>query len=958
MDVVFTANACHLQDRLTKRVLPLGKLCHGLYYTLDKALIPTYAGRPTFPNTSAATVASKDLLQHAKLMHLRLGHMPFSRIKILLPSLDIKAVQDTFVCSICPLAKQTRLSFPSNHVKTTSLFDLLHVDVWGPYANKTHCGCSLFLTIVDDYSRNTWVYLMKSKEQSVHILQQLLVLIETQFGIRVKTIRTDNAPDLCAGPMLRFYQSKGIIHHRSCVGTPQQNGVVERKHRHLLETARALSFQSNLPSSFWGDIILCAAYLINRMPLVSLDNVSPYEKIFGHTPNNDHLRAFGCLCFVSTLKHGRSKFSPRADKCVFIGYPFGQKGYKVYHPKTKKVFVSRDVQFMEHHFPYHFPSPNDTPPTPPPFQFYLPTHNPPSSFYDTYTTPSPTPPTPTYSSCIPTTLPLSPITSHTPPTTLPTDPPNTLPPHPPPTLSTPSLRRSTRPQSKPSHLQDYYCNIVHYHDLPISHQLLLANHAQWHEPKSYKVASQDPQWVHAMQCELDALHQNNTWDLVPLPPHKKAIGSKWVFKVKLKADGSLERYKARLVAKGYTQEYGTDYQETFSPVVKMTTIRCIISVAAHRRWPLFQLDINNAFLHGDLHEEVYMLPPEGLSHPPNTVCKLKKSLYGLKQASRQWFAKLTLELLHHGFIQSKNDYSLFIRDSSGSFTLAAVYIDDIILTGNDTSFIDKIKAHLHRVFSIKDLGRMHFFLGLEVSYIPEGTVLSQRKFTKELLLESGITHFKRVATPLPVHLKLQSSTSPLLPNPTLYRSLVGKLNFLTHTRPDLSFSVQTLSQYMQNPTDQHFAALTHTLHYVAGTVGQRISLNGSNNLTLQAFSDFDWAACLDTRRSVTGYILMLGSSPISWKSKKQSTVSKSSSEAEYRALSSAASEITWLVRLLTELGVPNLAPVTLFCDNQSAIHLAHNPVQHERTKHISIDCHFTREKVLEGLLHLTYIPTQ
>lgn len=327
----------------------------------------------------------------------------------------------------------------------------------------------------------------------------------------------------------------------------------------------------------------------------------------------------------------------------------------------------------------------------------------------------------------------------------------------------------------------------------------------------------------------------------------------------------------------------------------------------------------------------------------------------MKQASRQWFAKLTLELLHQGFTQSKNDYALFIRKSSNSFTLAAVYVEDILLTGNDTSFIQRFKAHLHKVFSIKDLGRMHFFLGLDLD---EGTVLSQRKFTKELLHESGITDFKHVVTPLPVHLKLQNTNFPLFSNPTLYRSLVGKLNFLTHTRPDLSYSVQTLSQYMQHPTEQRFAALTHTLHYVASTAGQGILLKLSLQLNLQAFSDSDWAACIDTSRSITGYVLMLGNSPISWKSKKQSIVSKSSSEAEYRALSSTASEITWLVRLLTELGVTNLQPVTLFCDNQSAIHIAHNPVQHERTKHIVIDCHFTREKVLAGLLQLTYIPTK
>lgn len=287
-----------------------------------------------------------------------------------------------------------------------------------------------------------------------------------------------------------------------------------------------------------------------------------------------------------------------------------------------------------------------------------------------------------------------------------------------------------------------------------------------------------------------------------------------------------------------------------------------------------------------------MKVPEGLPHPSNHVCKLKKSLYGLKQASRQWFAKLTFELVHQGFTQSKNDYSLFIKHTADSFILAAVYVDDIILTGNDIQSIQQLKSHLHRTFSIKDLGSLSFFLGLEVTYLPDGIALTQHKFTSELLRDSGISTFKTVTTPLPITLKLQQSDhSPPFSDPTYYRSLVGKLNFLTHTRPDLSYTVQTLSQYMQHPTTAHFDALRHTLNYVASTSGQGILLLATDQLSLRAFSDSDWASCLDSRRSVTGYLMLLGSSPISWKSKKQHTVSKSSAEAEYRAMSSAAAEI-------------------------------------------------------------------
>jgi len=363
------------------------------------------------------------------------------------------------------------------------------------------------------------------------------------------------------------------------------------------------------------------------------------------------------------------------------------------------------------------------------------------------------------------------------------------------------------------------------------------------------------------------------------------------------------------------------------------------------------------FLHADLDEEVYMLIPKGISNPNNKVCRLKKSLYGLKQASRQWFSKLKETLMSFGYTQSKNDYSLFLNKTSTNITIIAVYVDDILLTGSDYKEIQHIKSCLNAKFGIKDLGKLHYFLGLEISQTQAGVLLSQQKFTTELRRDYGFSIKTHAATPLPLSCKLLPDEGPLLDDPTIYRTLAGKLNLLTNTRPDLSFSVQTLSQFLQAPRASHLTALLHTLAYLSGTISKGILLQGADQLILQAFSDSDWAACSFSRRSVTGYILMLGSSPISWKSKKQGTVSRSSYEAEYRAMARAASEVVWLVRLLDDLGITGLTPVKLNCDNQSALHIARNPVFHERTKHIEIDFHFTRDKVLEGLLQLNYMPT-
>ena len=250
--------------------------------------------------------------------------------------------------------------------------------------------------------------------------------------------------------------------------------------------------------------------------------------------------------------------------------------------------------------------------------------------------------------------------------------------------------------------------------------------------------------------------------------------------------------------------------------------------------------------------------------------------------------------------------------------IIAVYVDDIILIGEDIKEINFLKTHLDKVFTIKDLGDLHFFLGIEVSYQEDRIVLTQQKFTKELLCTSGISKIKNVVTPVPLHTKLSPEEGSLIEDPTLYRSLVGKLNFLTNTRPDLAYTVQNLSQYMQKPRTSHWQSLLlHTLNYLHVTCGQGIKLKAQDKLVLQAYSDSNWGACVDTRRSITGYVMMLGNSPISWKSKKQQTVSMSSFEAEYRVMSSAASEVTWLVRLLSKLDVHIDKPITLYCDSHS-----------------------------------------
>ena len=319
-------------------------------------------------------------------------------------------------------------------------------------------------------------------------------------------------------------------------------------------------------------------------------------------------------------------------------------------------------------------------------------------------------------------------------------------------------------------------------------------------PRDWREAKLNPKWREAMLEEMAALDKNNTWVITPLPANKKVVGCKWVFTIKQTPEGKVERYKARLVAKGYSQTYGVDYDETFALVAKMSTIRTLISVAANNKWKLFQLDVKNAFLHGNLNEEVYMEIPPGFNghETEGKVCKLKKSLYGLKQSPRAWFGKFRKEVCSLGFQQSNADHTLFFKHQQGKIVILVVYVDDIVITGNDDEEIRNLKKMLVKSFEVKDLGFLHFFLGIEVAYGAQGIYLSQRKYVLDLLAETGMLGSKPAATPIEPNLRITANSGEPVDRGR-YQRLVGRLIYLSHTRPDIAYVVSLVSRYMHDP---------------------------------------------------------------------------------------------------------------------------------------------------------------
>ncbi|KAL0337523.1 UNVERIFIED_CONTAM: Retrovirus-related Pol polyprotein from transposon RE1 [Sesamum calycinum] len=453
---------------------------------------------------------------------------------------------------------------------------------------------------------------------------------------------------------------------------------------------------------------------------------------------------------------------------------------------------------------------------------------------------------------------------------------------PPPLPVSPAPRRSLRTTSKPIWLSDYVCSCTETSitcspdTYSLAHMSFVAQISSVQEPKTYLQASFDPHWIKAMDQELQALETNGTWELTSLPPHKKTIGSRWVFKLKYNPDGSIERYKARLVAKGYNQIEGVDYFDSFSPVAKSVTVRVFLAIVVSKSWPLFQLDVNNAFLHGHLDEEVYMDPP---------------ARYVKAQPGQVYSVS--------------HDNCLFLKDSGDNFVALLVYVDDLLLTGASE--------------------------GLELTRSSHGLHVTQHKYLLDILLDASMTDAKPASIPFPPGFKLTLDGGSLLPSPDRYRRLVGRLLYLGFTRPDISFPVQQLSQFLQSPRTTHWDVALHILRYLRGSSSLGLFFSSRSSLQLSAFSDAAWASCLDSRRSITGFCIFLGSSIISWKTKKQATVSRSSAEAEYRTA------------------------IPFWCDNKAALHITANPVFHERTKHLDINCHLVRDQFKAGFISPTHI---
>ncbi|WZY99772.1 hypothetical protein YC2023_072101 [Brassica napus] len=988
-NVIFSPNDVKFQDIESSQLIGKG-VTKGDLYMLEK-LDPVSNYNCSFTSASS--------LNKNALWHARLGHPHERALNLMLPGV----VFENNKCEACILGKHCKNVFPRTSTVYENCFDLIHTYVWTApsFSRDNH---KYFVTFIDEKYKYTWLTLIPSKDRVIDAFKNFQAYVTNHYHARIKILRSDNGGEYTSYAFKSHLDHHGILHQTSCPYTPQQNGVAERKNRHLMEVARSLMFQANVPERFWSDAVSTACYLINRMPTKVLKDQARFEVLNKRKPSLEYMRVFGCLCYVLVPGELRNKLEARSRKAMFIGYSTTQKGYKCYDPEARRVLVSRDVKFIEERGYYEEKNQEDLKDLTSDkagvvriileglgikMNQYQSTRS--GRQEESSTAPSGAAQTPHLDhegGSEPETqengqegVGLSeeegefnsgshhqgeqsqgeeehqseaqePHTQDEPVQE----------------QEQPVLRRSTRLRKDPSswvntrvyynaqaleHPSQAVCSFAQY---PEQHCAFMVNLDENYIPRSYEEAIMDKEWKESVGAEAGAMIKNDTWYESELPKGKKAVTSRWIFTIKYKADGTVERKKSRLVARGFTQTYGEDYIETFAPVAKLHTIRIVLSLAVNLGWGLWQMDVKNAFLQGELEDEVYMHPPPGLEHlvKRGNVLRLKKAIYGLKQSPRAWYNKLSTTLNGRGFKKSELDHTLFTLTTPSGMIALLVYVDDIIITGSDKEGIIATKEFLKSMFEIKHLEEMKYFLGIEICRSKEGLFMSQRKYTLDLLKGAGAYGGKTARMPIEDGYKVpregEIEDSKPYQDPKLYRKLVGKLIYLTITRPDICFAVNQVSQHMQVPKEHHWRMVERILMYLNGSPDQGVWMGCNGSTEVVGYCDADWAGDRADRRSTTGYCTFIGGNMVTWKSKKQKVVSCSSAEAEYRAMLKLTNELVWIKGILKHLEIDQAMPMTMHCDNQAAIHIASNSVFHERTKHIEVDCHKVRQMIILGVI--------
>ena len=884
--------------------------------------------------------------ENSWLWHARLGHVNFpaiilmSKNKMALGLPEITHPKS--ICEGCLMSKQTRRPFPSQTDFTAKeRLELVHGDICGPISPPTLTGNKYFLLFVDDFSRAMWVYMIKSKDEAFSCFKKFRVLVEKESKQEIKVLRTDRGGEFCSNEFVKYCEDVGIVRHYTAPYSPQQNGVVERRNRTVVAMGRSLLKERDMPSYMWAEAIRHAVYLLNRLPTRAVSGETPYEAWTKKKPRVDYLKVFGCIAYMKVPNIHVKKLDNRSKRVVHLGREAGTKAYRLYSPETGVVHISRDIVFEEAKgWPWKETEVKGSLKIPSPSFFIIAgsqVENIPgeegssqSEFQEGGE-------------------------EHN-------------------ILSTPQSQRSSSRQTDTGGEQhesdesddgsnsprnfrlisDIYNETE---EIEITNELLLAG---IDEPVCYGQAIKEDAWKNAMDCEIEAIERNGTWELTDLPTGHKAIDLKWVYKLKRDTNGEILKHNARLVAKGYVQKQGIDFEEAFAPVTRLETVRLLLALAAKNEWEVHHLDVKSAFLNGKLYEEVYVNQPEGYVKEGHErkVYKLFKALYGLRQAPRAWYTQLNKCLEKLGFTKCPLEHAVYTKREGDESLIIGVYVDDLIITGTSVANIVKFKNEMSREFEMSDLGKLSYYLGIEVNQGKGYIELKQTAYAKKVLEKAGMRDCNSVKYPMEPKIQMHKDENGKPVNPTEFKSMVGGLRYLVHTRPDIAYAVGVVSRFMERPTTLHQNAVKRILRYVKGTLSYGLMYTkGRGNYLLSGFSDSDLAGDIVDRKSTGGMAFYLDESLITWVSQKQRCVALSSCEAEFMAATAAACQGMWLHRLLSQISDIKAGPVVLYIDNKSAIDLARNPVFHGRSKHIDVRYHFIRECVENGSIVIKHVST-
>lgn len=879
------------------------------------------------------------------IWHRRLGHLGSDNMKLLSKGYveGVQLSNDTLTsCVSCAEGKQHRKSFPAEGSRSSGVLDIIHSDVCGPMEVKSIKGSLYFVTFIDDYTRRVAVYFIKKKDEVLSCFLDYKSEVENQQGATIKILRTDNGKEYVNKAMETELKKSGIIHQTTVPYTPEQNGLSERMNRTLLEKSRAMMSDANMPKIFWAEAVNCACYIINRSPHKMLDK-TPEELWSKHKPNVSYFRIFGCTAMSHIPKQKRRKLDSKSEKCVFVGYSTTSKGYRLYSLQRKEVFVCRDVIFHEDDFHYSTNQRDECKEI---------------SHYsvivgangdDVSEVQS------DFESCssVPIDDPevgdsnedqvqnLETLTSENVETVEAAETADEA------TVSI--IRRSERLAQK--HRKAYNVGHVQTADDPMSVEEAMRSNER-------------DMWIQAMKSEIQSLEENQTWTSIEKPADANVIKTKWVFKKKKNPEGT--RFKARLVVKGFTQKKGIDYEETYSPVVRYTSIRYLMALASKYNLDIQQMDAVTAFLQGELSEDIFIERPQGISDGKDgQVLKLNKAVYGLKQSSLVWNTKLDHALKKFGLTRSKVDPCIYFHRNGKNMTFIAIYVDDILLFTNEPTYSENLKSKLMNEFKMKFLGEAKQCLGIRISRSEGDIYLDQEEYISQMLIKFNMDKCNPVTTPTDVNVKLSKEMSPKTAEERKemseipYQQAIGSLIFASQcTRPDICLAVNKLSKFNNCPGKDHWSAVKRIFRYLQGTKSAKLKFSKNGNRDLIAYSDSDWAGDSDERRSVTGYVCTFQGGPVSWTTKHQPTIALSTTEAEYMALSATVQEIMWLRGLNSELHPDfNNTATTVYCDNQSAIHLASTSKYLARSKHIDVRHHFIREKKELNIVNFVGIGT-